>query len=135
MQVARSEARDMAINKPVFPTMPSSDVQLEYYLPKFRFYFEQSPAEGTVELDGAPESRSPAFRTATIRPHRTRPADQLWRARSRLYRSQLLQVDMRLKALAEIYTMHFFAQLCNFNFFCKRTQKISQLFGKSLPIF
>ena len=99
MQVARSEARDMAINKPVFPTMPSSDVQLEYYLPKFRFYFEQSPAEGTVELDGAPESRSPAFRSATIRPHRTRPADQLWRARSR----QMLQVDMRLKALAELH--------------------------------
>jgi hypothetical protein len=52
--VARSEARDFAINK----TPPgSSDVQLEYYLPKFRFYFEQSPAEGTVELDGAPDSR------------------------------------------------------------------------------
>ena len=33
------------------------------------------------------------------------------RARSRLYRSQILQENMRLKALAEIYTMHFFAQL------------------------
>ena len=28
-----------------------------------------------------------------------------------LYRSQILQVNMRLKALAEIYTMHSFAQL------------------------
>ena len=36
---------------------------------------------------------------------------ELVRARSRLYRSQILQVNMRLKALAEIYTMHPFAQL------------------------
>ena len=32
----------------------------------------------------------------------------LCRARSRLYRSQFLQENMRLKALAEIYTTHFF---------------------------
>ena len=31
--------------------------------------------------------------------------------RSRLYRSQILQVNMRLKALAKIYTMHSFAPL------------------------
>ena len=37
---------------------------------------------------------------------------KLWRARSRLYRNQILQENMRLKALAEIYTMHSFAQLC-----------------------
>ena len=36
---------------------------------------------------------------------------KLWRARSRLYRSQILQVNIRLKALAEIYTMHSFALL------------------------
>ena len=36
---------------------------------------------------------------------------KLYRARSRLYRSQILQENMRLKALAEIYTMHSFAQL------------------------
>ena len=36
---------------------------------------------------------------------------ELHRARSRLYRSKLLQENMRLKALAEIYTMHSFAQL------------------------
>ena len=33
---------------------------------------------------------------------------KFWRARSRLYRSQILQVNLRLKALAEIYTMHYF---------------------------
>ena len=32
---------------------------------------------------------------------------------SRLYRSQILQVNTRWKALAEIYTMHFFAPLWN----------------------
>ena len=35
------------------------------------------------------------------------------RARSRLYRSQILQVNIRWKALAEIYTMHSFAPLSN----------------------
>ena len=45
-----------------------------------------------------------------------RRSGKLDRARSRLYRSQILQENMRLKALAEIYTMHSFAQLCNLNF-------------------
>ena len=36
---------------------------------------------------------------------------KLERARSRLYRGQILQENMCLKALAEIYTMHSFAQL------------------------
>ena len=34
-----------------------------------------------------------------------------WQARSRLYRNEILQVNMRSKALAEIYTMHSFALL------------------------
>ena len=34
-----------------------------------------------------------------------------WQARSRLYRNQILQVNTRWKALAEIYTMHSFALL------------------------
>ena len=34
-----------------------------------------------------------------------------WLARYRLYQSQILQENMRLKALAEIYTMHSFALL------------------------
>ena len=37
--------------------------------------------------------------------------DKLWRARSRLYQSHILQANMRLKGLAEIYTMHSFALL------------------------
>ena len=36
---------------------------------------------------------------------------KLDRAPSRLYRGQFLQENMRLKALAEIYTMHSFALL------------------------
>ena len=38
---------------------------------------------------------------------------ELFRARSRLYRSQILKVSTRWKALAEIYTMHSFAPLWN----------------------
>ena len=44
---------------------------------------------------------------------------ELFRARSRLYRSQILQVNTRWKALVEIYTMHSFAQLQNHIFFKK----------------
>ena len=36
---------------------------------------------------------------------------KLDKASSRLYRSEILQVNMRSKALAEIYTMRSFAQL------------------------
>ena len=43
----------------------------------------------------------------------TRRAGKLYKARSRLYRSQILQVNTRWKALAEIYTMHSFAPLWN----------------------
>ena len=46
-----------------------------------------------------------------LRPRLVTGCGKLDRARSRLYRSQILQVNMRLKALAEIYTMHSFAQL------------------------
>ena len=49
----------------------------------------------------------------------TRRAGKRYRAHSRLYRSQILRVDTHLKALAEIYTIHYFAQLCNLNFLSK----------------
>ena len=48
----------------------------------------------------------------------------------RLYRSQTLQVNMRLKVLAEIYTTHSFAQLCDLIFLSKFTKK----FAKSCKI-
>ena len=59
-------------------------------------------------------------------------SDKLQRARSRLYRSQILQVNMRLKALVEIYTMHSFAQLQNHIFFKKLVEfaKIFENFQK-----
>ena len=58
------------------------------------------------------------------------------RARSRLYRSQILQVNMRLKALVEIYTMHSFAQLQNHIFFKKLVEfaKICENFQKFCEI-
>ena len=66
------------------------------------------------------------------------------RARSRLYPSQILQENMRWKALAEIYTVHSFAQLCNLNYsskfcqnFCKILQNLrnSENLAKFLKIF
>ena len=49
---------------------------------------------------------------------------KLYRARSRLYRSEIWQENMRLKALAETYKMHSFGQLCNLNIFVKMLPKI-----------
>ena len=45
---------------------------------------------------------------------------KLYKARSRLYRSQILHVNTRWKALAEIYTMHSFAPLSKLKIFVKR---------------
>ena len=44
---------------------------------------------------------------------------KLNRARSQLYRSQILQENMRWKALAETYTMHSFAPFSNLTFVVK----------------
>ena len=49
-------------------------------------------------------------------------------ARSRLYRSQILQENTRWKALAEIYTMHSFAPFSNLNF----SLKIAEIFAEFL---
>ena len=49
----------------------------------------------------------------------TRRAGKLYKARSRLYRIQILQVNMCWKALAEIYTMHSFAPFSNRKIFVK----------------
>ena len=46
----------------------------------------------------------------------------LYRACSRLYRSQFLQVNMRWKALAEIYTIHSFAPFFNLKISAKNPQ-------------
>ena len=40
--------------------------------------------------------------------------EELQTARYQLYRSQILQVNIRWKALAEIYTMHMFAVISKF---------------------
>ena len=45
-----------------------------------------------------------------------------WRARSRLYRSHILHVNTRWKALAEIYTMHSFAPFSNLKISAKNHQ-------------
>ena len=58
-------------------------------------------------------------RRGATHPIGSRRSAKLWRARSRLYRRQILQVNMRLKALAEIYTMHSFAPLSNLKIFVK----------------
>ena len=45
------------------------------------------------------------------------PREDVQRRRSRRYRGQILQVNTRWKALAEIYTMHSFAPLSNLKIF------------------
>ena len=60
---------------------------------------------------------------------------EIKQARSRLYRSQILQVNTRWKALAEIYTMHSFAPFSNFIFFrgCFGQVLFSPVFDGGLP--
>ena len=57
----------------------------------------------------------------------TRRAGKLYKARSRLYRSQILQVNTRWKALAEIYAMHFFAPFSKLKFCLKISEKIANV--------
>ena len=45
-------------------------------------------------------------------PARIARSGKLYKSRSRLYRNEILQENMRLKAFAEIYTMHSFALFC-----------------------
>ena len=54
---------------------------------------------------------------------------KLYRACSLLYRRQILQRNMRLKALAEIYIMHSFAQLCNLNLLSKFCQQFANFWN------
>ena len=49
--------------------------------------------------------------------------------RYRLYRSQLLQENMRWKTLAEIYTMHSFAPFANLNFLFEKLLKFFLFFA------
>ena len=67
---------------------------------------------GIVEAKGKTglQIRALKFQSSSSTLPRARTCE-LHRARSRLYRSKILQVNTRWKALAEIYTMHYFAQL------------------------
>ena len=60
---------------------------------------------------------------------------ELFRARSPLYRSQILQVNTRWKGLVEIYKMHSFAPFSNLNFFFKNCWKFCWYFEKTFQIF
>ena len=98
-----------------------------YFLARFRFdTAENEPAKNLQNL-AISATPNPLLILGRARDRRgggegrARGHDQgplsgkLYRARSRRYRSQNLQENMRWKALAEIYTMHSFAQLCNLN--------------------
>ena len=72
----------------------------------------------------------------------TRRAGKVYKARSRLagwlvnrlYRSQILQVNVCLKALVEIYTMHSLAPFSNLNFFVKNCWNVCWFFTKCCKI-
>ena len=55
---------------------------------------------------------------------------KLYRARSRLYRSQILQVNTRWNALAEIYTKHCFAPFSKLKFLLKLAEFFAFFFGR-----
>ena len=73
-----------------------------------------------IKLKGLPglEIRALKFQILSSTFPRVRTFE-FFRARSRLHRSQILQVNIRWKALVEIYTMHSFAPFSNLNFSVK----------------
>ena len=74
-------------------------------------------APGDAAADHLPRARGPEAANFTLRSIHSgmRILTKLDRARSRLYRCQIFQVDMRWKALAEIYKIHSYFKL-NFLF-------------------
>ena len=95
-----------------------------YFLAKFRFdTAENEPAKNLQNFRKMHFSKMHFQKSHG----RTARSGKLHRARSRLYRGQILQENMRLKALAEIYTMHSFAQLCKLKF-CQKFANISAKF-------
>ena len=110
------------INQRSRPTEAASDRILEALAQRRAPYHPT----GTVLRRPRGEPRRRLLRTAGLKARSIRRAGKLYRARSRLYRSRFVQPNMRLKALAEIYRMHSFAQLrirsrkkriCDLNFF------------------
>ena len=83
------------------------------------------PSRRSVEGDEAPMGHEKSCTLPVDKPAKstwgicTRRAGKLNRACSQLYQSQILQANMRWKALAEIYTMHSFAPLSNLKIFVK----------------
>ena len=65
-----------------------------------------TPSSGLLIQMPGPGKRQKKFRSQNSQ------FPELLKARSRLYRSQILQVNTRWKALVEIYTMHSFAPFC-----------------------
>ena len=61
-------------------------------------------------------------------------SDKLYRARSRLYRNQILQENMRWKALPKIYIMHSFAPFFNLKISAKNRQHFLRM-NNEFPIF
>ena len=83
------------------------------------------PSRRSVERDEAPMGHEKSCTLPVDKPAKstwgicTRRAGKLNRARSQLYRIQILQENMRWKALAEIYTLHSFAPFAKLNFLFK----------------
>ena len=84
-------------------------------------WFKKIDPEGTGKVEekqSGLQIRALKFQILSSKFPRARTCE-LHRARSRRYRSQILQVNTRWKALAEIYTMHSFAPFSHLKFFVK----------------
>ena len=82
-----------------------------------------------VQGEGSRQSNSRGIRNWKLK-GKLNHSRKIKSPRYRLYRSQILQENMRWKALAEIYTMHSFAPFSKFNFLCKNHWICCQNFAK-----
>ena len=94
-------------------------VNLKFQVLNFPSRSARSAARHAEAVPSSPAAWQPVARQARDEKKHGRVvrSGKLDRARSRLYRSHILQENMRLKALAEIYKMQSFALLQNHIFF------------------
>ena len=99
------------------------------------FLWFEYRVEARTEIDSAQLSSQLASRDASalskLNSWRLLKLIKIKSARSRLYRSQILQVNTRWKALAEIYTMHSFAPLSDLKISVKNCWIFCCFFPKS----
>ena len=112
VEIGDNKAQRKAVEKGHKEMMKSASAKIGHFSPRCSPNFVRSSTACSL----SPRRKGSACGVhkddaQALRDRCTARSGKLDRARSPLYRSQIWQANMRLKALAEIYTMHYFALL------------------------